>query len=157
MRQIILAALFAVAASLPASGQRGVAKPRVQQPTGDAEKLEQLVREWADAVVHADLPKLERIKDNSFKGTAEGIGFSKAMFLEAVKSGVVKVAAWTIEDVKVSIKGNSAVVTGRSKLTNAVYMGKDFSGEYEWTDRFVKQRDGSWRAVSSQSKRLKKE
>jgi len=65
------------------------------------------------------------------------------------------VAAWTIDDLKVSIRGNSASVTGRSKLSNAIFMGKDYSGEYEWTDRFVKQRDGSWRAVSSQSKRLK--
>ena len=68
----------------------------------------------------------------------------------------MKVAAWTMEDVKVSVKGNSAVVTGKSTLTTATYMGQDFSGEYEWTDRFVRQRDGGWRAVSSQSKRVKK-
>jgi len=58
--------------------------------------------------------------------------------------------------VKVEVRGNSAVVTGKSTLTNAVFMGDDYSGEYEWTDRFVKQRDGTWRAVSSQSRRVKK-
>ncbi|MBA3242830.1 MAG: DUF4440 domain-containing protein [Acidobacteria bacterium] len=127
MKRIILAVLFAVAMSGPATGQRGVARQRAQQPTGDAEKLEQVVREWADAV----LPKLERIKDDSFKGTSEGMNFSKRMFLEALKSGAVKVAAWTIEDVKVSVRGNSAVVTGRTKLNNAVHMGKDYNANQE--------------------------
>jgi ketosteroid isomerase-like protein len=79
------------------------------------------------------------------------------MLREALKSGMLKVASWTIEDVKVSVRGNAAVVTGKSVLTNATYMGQDFSGEYEWTDHFVRQKGGGWRAVSSQSRRVKKQ
>ncbi|MCA1593873.1 MAG: DUF4440 domain-containing protein [Acidobacteria bacterium] len=118
--------------------------------------LKQLVSEWADAVVHADVNKLDKFDTDDFKGSSEGINYNKKMLREALKSGLMKIASWTIEDVKVEVRGNSAVVSGHSELVNATYMGKDFSGKYEWTDRFVKQKDGAWRAVSSQSKRIKK-
>ena len=145
MKRILLITAMLVAASSMAFRQ-----------TNNEEALKQSVKEWADAAVHGDLAKLGTFVDESFRGNAEGISFNKKMLLAAIRSGQMKVAAWTIDDPKVTIHGNSAAVTGRSKLSNAIYMGQDFSGEYEWTDRFVKQRDGSWRAVSSQSKRIKK-
>jgi ketosteroid isomerase-like protein len=114
------------------------------------------VREWADAAVHGDVQTLDRIQADNFDGSSEGRKFSKRELRTALRSGLMKVASWTVEDVKVSVKGNSAVVTGKSTLTNAVFMGDDYSGDYEWTDRFVRQQDGRWRAVSSHSKRVKK-
>lgn len=113
------------------------------------------MREWADAVVRGDIRKLEQIEGENFRGASEGKSFDKKLLHTSLRSGAMKVAGWTIDDVKVSIRGNAATVTGHSKLTNATYMGNDFSGEYEWTDHFVKQKDGSWRAVSSQSKRVR--
>ncbi|MCA1635121.1 MAG: nuclear transport factor 2 family protein [Acidobacteria bacterium] len=156
MRRIILAAFLIAAVSTLAMGQRGMGRHRVRQ-ADDKEELGRLVREWADAVVRGDLQTLDRIEADNFKGSFVGKKFDKRMLREALRSGVMKVAGWTIADVKVIVSGNSAVVTGRSNLTGPVYMGQDFSGEYEWTDRFVRQKDGSWRAVSSHSKRFKKE
>ncbi|HEV3469718.1 MAG TPA: nuclear transport factor 2 family protein [Pyrinomonadaceae bacterium] len=122
----------------------------------EEEALKNLVREWADAAVHADLAKLDRIQADNFQGSAAGKDFDKRMLREALRSGALKVAAWTVEDMDVKITGNTAVVTGKSTLTNAVFMGTDYSGEYEWTDRFVRQRDGTWRAVTSHAKLIKK-
>ncbi|HEX8292258.1 MAG TPA: nuclear transport factor 2 family protein [Pyrinomonadaceae bacterium] len=162
IRRLLAAALVAAAFAVSAPAQRRVPPvrpPSAQRPPaqqGDEEKLKELVREWADAVVHLDLQKLDRIQADNFGGGAEGRRFSKQQLRAALKSGLMKVAAWTLEDVKVEVRGSSAVVTGKSTLTNAVFMGDDYSGEYEWTDRFVRQKDGSWRAVSSQSKRVKK-
>jgi ketosteroid isomerase-like protein len=159
IRRLLAAALVAAALPISAAAQPGRVPrpqpPQVERPN-DEEKLKELVREWADAVVHNDFRKLERIQANEFKGASEGRNFDKQTLRQALASGVMKVAGWTIEDVNVKLTGNTAVVTGKSTLTNAVFMGDDFSGEYEWSDRFVKQRDGSWRAVSSQSKRVKK-
>ena len=118
----------------------------------DEETLKALVQQWADAAVHADIPRLEKIADDTLKGNAQGVSFTKKMLHNAIKTGQLKVAAWTIEDVKVTIRGNSATVTGRSTLSNATYLGQDFSGNWEWTDRFVKTPDGTWRAVSTQAK-----
>jgi ketosteroid isomerase-like protein len=123
--------------------------------SNDEEALKNLVHEWAMCTVQGNAQDLEKIMADNFRGNAEGISFDKRMLLEALRSGQMKVADWTIEDVKVSVKGNSASVTGQSTLTNAKYMGNDFSGKWVWTDRFVKQRNASWRAVSSQSKRIK--
>ena len=126
------------------------------QNNSDEEALKELVREWANAVVHRDLAKLDKIHADDFKGSAQGKNFNKKMLREALQSKVMEVAAWTIEDIDVDIRGNTAVVRGKSTLTNAKFMGQDFSGEYEWTDRFVKQKDGTWRAVHSQAKLIKK-
>jgi ketosteroid isomerase-like protein len=156
-RRILAAMLPVFAIAALALGQRvAPQRPRVQAVADEA-RLGQLVREWADAAVHGDLQKLDAIQADDFKGSTEGKSFDKRMLREALKSGAMKIAAWTIEDVKVSVRGGSAVVTGKSRLTNATYMGQDFSGDYEWTDHFVRQRDGNWRAVSSQSRRVKKE
>ena len=129
------------------------AQPRTTN--SDEEALKNLIHEWAMCAVKGNTQDLEKIMVDTFSGTAEGISFKRQKLLEALRSGQMKVGDWTIDDVKLSIKGNSASATGRSKLSNATYMGKDFSGNWVWTDRFVKQRDGSWRAVSSQSRRVK--
>ena len=157
MRRILLAAALAAAASAHAWGQCGMGQMKHATAGDDEAALTQLVREWADAVVHGDIRKLEQIEGENFRGASEGKSFNKKLLHESLRSGAMKVAGWTVDDVKVSIRGNAATVTGRSKLANATYMGKDFSGEYEWTDHFVRQKDGGWRAVSSQSKRVKKE
>lgn len=134
--RILAATLLAFAIATLALGQR-VAPQRPREQAADEARLGQLVREWADAAVHGDLQKLDAIQADDFKGSTEGKSFDKRMLREALKSGAMKIAAWTIEDVKVSVRGNSAVVTGRSRLTNATYMGQDFfSGDYEWTDHF---------------------
>lgn len=133
------------------AGQVGQVNPR-----RDEEVLTEMVREWANAVVHRDLAKLDRIQAEDFKGSAGGREFNKKMLREALQSKMMEVAAWSIEDVKVKVTGNTALVTGRSTLTNAKFMGQDYSGEYEWSDRFVRQRDGTWRAVSSHAKLTKK-
>lgn len=126
------------------------------QIKNDETALQELVREWANAVVHRDVTKLEKIHEMEFKGNAAGINFDSKMLKDALQSKLMEVAAWTIEDVKVRITGNTAEVSGRSSLTNAKYKNADFSGEWEWTSRFVKRRDGSWRAVASHGKLLKK-
>ena len=153
MKRIPLIGLVLIATVCLAFGQKD--RNVKVGPTADEESLKQLVQEWADAAVHADFRKLEKIQADNFAGVAEGIKFDRKMLHDALESGKMKIASWSIDSVQVSIKGNSAVVTGRSTLRNATYMGADFSGGWDWTDRFVKQKDGSWRAVSSQSKRIR--
>ena len=154
MRRTLLVVFIVTAAALLALGQKDTANRTM---TNDEDALKQLVREWADAVVRGDLQKLEKFADDNFRGNAEGISFNKHMLREAIRSGQMKVASWDCnnDDMKVSVRGNAATVTGRCTLSNAVYMGKDFSGGWDFTDRFVKQKDGGWRAVSSQAKRIK--
>ena len=154
MKRNLLIVAMTIAALTIAFGH-SEARAQNQPTNNDEEALKKLVHDWATCTVQGDSANLQKFMDDTFRGNAEGISFNKQMLLAALKSGQMKVSDWTIDDVKLTIRGNAASATGRSTLTNATYMGKDFSGNWVWTDRFVKQRDGSWRAVSSQSKRIK--
>jgi hypothetical protein len=158
MKRNLLVAMMAITALTVVLGRSAAnAQNRPYRPLGtnDEEALKKLVHEWAMSTVQGNLQDLEKIMVDNFSGDADGIRFNKKMLLEAIRSGQMKVGDWTIDEVRVSIRGNSASATGRSTLTKATYMNKDFSGNWLWTDRFVKQREGNWRAVSSQSKRIK--
>ena len=139
MKRIPLMGFVLIAAVCFVFGQ----KDRSQMTTrADEDSLKQMVHEWADAAVHADLAKLEKFAHENFRGSAEGISFNKKMLHDAIKSGQMKVARWDCnnDELKVSVRGNSASVTGRCTLSNATYMGKDFSGSWHFTDRFVKEK-----------------
>ena len=156
MRTLLVAVMVIAAASL-GLGQKPINNRTM---TNDEDTLKQFVREWADAVVHFSpnsSSKLDKFTDDNFRGSGEGLSFNRKMLVEALKSGQLKVASWNCgsDDMKASVRGSSAEVTGRCTLSNAVYMGKDFSGRWDFTDHFVKQKDGSWRAVSSQARRIK--
>ncbi len=152
MKQILLVIVILIAASSVSLGQCGAGSGK---PKDDRAALKELIKEWADAAVHADLQKLDKVAVAGFRGSAEGISFDKKMLLSAIRSGQMKVASWDCDDVTVEAKGNTAIVVGRCTLTNATYMSKDFSGRWQFTDRFVKEKDGTWRAVSVQAKRIK--
>jgi len=122
----------------------------------DEEALKRLVNDWKDAAVHGDLAKFDRFAADNFSGSAADVPFKKRMLMDAFRSGQAKVGDWTMDEVRVRTRGNEAMVTGRSTLSNATYKGRDFSGNYEWVDQFVKEKDGSWRAVSSHAKLIKK-
>ena len=153
MKRSLLVIAVVIAAFVALGNMNAGAQPRTKN--NDEEALKKLVHEWAMCTVQVNMQDLEKIMADTFRGNAEGISFNKHMLFEALKSGQMKVGDWTIDDVEVSIRGNAASVTGRSKLSKATYMGKDFSGAWTWTDRFVKERGGSWRAVSSQARRVK--
>ncbi len=160
MKRTLLVAVTVIAAASLALGQKKPTRPSKRTITNDKEALEQLVRDMADAVIHFspnESAKLDRFADDNFRGSAEGISYNKGMLVAALTSGQMKVARWDCnrDDMRVRVRGNSAVVTGRCTLGNATYMGKDYSGGWHFTDHFVKQKDGSWRAVSSQARRIK--
>jgi hypothetical protein len=152
-RNLLFAMMIIASLTIISGGSPASAQPR--STSGDEEALRKLIEEWAMCTVQGNAQDLEKIMADNFDGKTEGKSFKKRELLDALTSGRMKVGGWTVTDVKVSIKGNSASATGRSQLTDATYMGKNFSGNWVWTDRFVKQRDGTWRAVSSQSRRVK--
>ena len=53
-----------------------------------------------------------------------------------------------IDEMKVRVYGDTAVVTGQSTV-KGMFKTQDISGKYRWTDVFVK-RDGKWQIVNAQ-------
>jgi len=70
------------------------------------------------------------------------------------KSGAIKYNAFTQDDYKVHVTGDTAIVTGRI-IMKAMRDGKDVSGQERFTDTFVR-RGGQWQAVASHSSRVAK-
>jgi ketosteroid isomerase-like protein len=145
MKRTLLVAGVLIAACSLTLGQKTIS---TTDRSRDEDALKQLVQELTEAVAHGDTDKLNQLQTDEFKGQGEGLSLSKRVLHDALRSGDAKVSSWTVDNLHVTVRGNSATVTGGCKLTGATYRGRDYSGGYHWTGRFVKQKDGSWRAVS---------
>jgi ketosteroid isomerase-like protein len=122
--------------------------------TGSVEQtLLQLERDWEQATAKNDAAALERILAPEFASTdSDGRLVTRAELFERRKSGRVKFTAFTQDDYKVQVIGDTAIVTGRStsKLTRD---GKDLNERERFTDTFVR-RNGRWQAVATHSSRV---
>ena len=78
-----------------------------------------------------------------------GAATHKADDLEAVKSGALQLANLQLQDIKVNLYGDTAVLTGKTIFTGTAH-DQPFGGSYRWTDVFV-QRNGRWQVVASQA------
>jgi ketosteroid isomerase-like protein/quercetin dioxygenase-like cupin family protein len=113
----------------------------------------QMEREWAAALVAADIGKIDNIVADDWVLTDPmGQRVSRKDANEELRSGALKFDSTTHSDLKVSVYGDTAVVSGRSK-DKGTYKGMDIGGDYAFTDVFVK-RDGRWRAVSTHVTRV---
>ncbi len=104
---------------------------------------------WAEATVKGDVQALERLYTDEYLAIdPAGATYTKAQDIANVKSGNFKLATFKLDEVKVRVHGEVAVVTGRNTI-KATYMGKDISGAYRFTDVFVK-RAGRWQVLTTQ-------
>jgi ketosteroid isomerase-like protein len=113
-------------------------------------KIEQ---ELLDALLKGDTSAGERYLADTFTFTApDGTVQDKARFIADVKSGDLKFESSKYEDMKVQVHGDAAVVTYGS-TDKGSYKGNDLSGQYRWTDVFVK-RNGRWQIVAGHGTRI---
>ena len=147
MRRILALAL--VGMSIAASGL-------AQTPAAATEQeLIKVEHAWSDAVVKHDGAALQRLyADEYFYTDSDGVVRNKTQDISDITSGKVKIASYVLDDLKVHVYGETAVVTGRNTL-KGTFEGKDISGAYRFTDVFVK-RAGRWQAVATQSTLAKK-
>lgn len=115
--------------------------------------LLQLERDWEQANAKNDTAALERILAPEFVSTdSDGRLTTRVENFARRKSGEVKFTAFTQDDYKVHVIGDTAIVTGRSTI-KGIRDGKDWSGQERWTDVFVR-RNGRWQAVATHSSRI---
>jgi ketosteroid isomerase-like protein len=121
---------------------------------GNAEQaLLQIEQELLDALLKGDTSAGERHLADTFVFTGpDGAVQDKARLIADMKSGDLKIESSTNEDMKVQVHGDAAVVTYRS-TDKGSYKGNDLSGQYRWTDMFVK-RNGRWQLVAGQGTRI---
>jgi ketosteroid isomerase-like protein len=112
----------------------GVAILAKTQTQSVEQELINLENEWADALVKHDWVFIDRILADDYVTTdPEGNVSTKAQEIAFLKSRESALTPCVHHEMKVRVYGDAAVVTGRSTI-NETYKGKDFSGNYRWTD-----------------------
>lgn len=105
-------------------------------------------QEMLAAVLKGDTGPSERYLGNSYVFTGpDGSSIGKAQSIEDLKSGSLKLQAASLDNSKVQVYGDTAIVTFSSN-DKGTYKGKDISGKTRWTDVFVKQK-GRWMMVAT--------
>lgn len=127
------------------------------QGTTDEQRLLQLERNWAQATVKGDVAFMERLYHTDYTFISpDGQLVTRSEDIADIKSGAFKAESSSVDDLKVRIYGgDTAVVTGRGTL-KGTYKGRDISGEYRFTDTFLKEKS-EWRCVATQSTRIAKQ
>lgn len=119
------------------------------------QELIKLENGWNDAMVNHDWEFFNQILADDYTGTDfDGNIGTKPQFLESLKSGESVMTSSITDNMKVRIYGDAAVVTGRTTTVNEQYKGKDISGQYQWTDMWVKDYLGHWRCVAEHVSRI---
>jgi ketosteroid isomerase-like protein len=150
MKRIAVALIVAVLVFAIAAQTQTQAQTQTESVEQELIKLE---NEWADAWVKSDIVFFDRIEADDYTWTApEGFVMTKADDLALLKSGRSVITSWVLADMKVRVYGDAAVVTGRC-TTKETYKGEDVSGQFQWTDTWVK-RDGRWQCVAGHTSRI---
>lgn len=130
-----------------------LAAPGWAQKAGTAEQeLLNLERQWKEAVVKKDVAALQRLyADDYISVDSEGAIWNKTDDIEIDTAGMFRLESFRLEDMKVRLYGDTAIVTGRSAFSGTIEGEGQVksSSQFRFVDVFVKQ-NGQWRCVSNQ-------
>ena len=121
---------------------------------GDEAALKALEEKWADANLKGDAVALDAILGDRFIFTSStGKVEGKAEMLSELRSGDVKYQVSKVDDIKVVVYGDAAVVSGRW-TGRVLEKGKTIDATERYTGTYVRQ-SGQWRCVAAQSTAIK--
>ena len=160
-RRVVFIAVLIAAASSLALSQTVVKKPDQSKPTGEkvAEKVaapsaEQAVRQLFDELVASyaknDATVPTRILAEDYTLTNPfGEVMTKAQRIGEIKPGGIQFDSYTVDDVKVRVYGDTAVVTNQATMSGK-RGDQVLAGQYRITSVFVN-KGGNWQVVAAQS------
>jgi uncharacterized protein (TIGR02246 family) len=150
MKRIIIAASVVVLVLTVAVQAQTPVQTQTQSVEEEIKKLE---KEIGHAWAARDVASYDRILADDYMWTDfDGTVWTKAQDLEDLKSGTVVNTSYAVDDWKVRVYGDAAVVTGRTTVKET-WKGKDVSGQYRYTDTWVK-RGGRWQLVASHTSKI---
>jgi hypothetical protein len=115
-------------------------------------ELEKLDDEAEEAASRGDASFFEKFLSDDYTGVgATGHTSTKDRTVEFVRSGKLKFETWKINDRKIRIFGDAAVITQEEQYTNAYSGATDISGTYRVTLILVKTENGQWQELVWQS------
>jgi ketosteroid isomerase-like protein len=120
----------------------------IEQVTAQADR-------WDKAIVRKDRAAIEANMADDFR-QIDGSGNveTKASFVADLVSPELRIDPYTVEEFDVRLYGDTALLSGRTKMTGA-YQGKPFSSDYRYIDIYIR-RGGEWKIVSVQISKIPK-
>ena len=110
----------------------------------DKEQIIQLYKEMYTAMVNKDRAELERVHDDSFVLVhMTGMRQPKEVYISSIMDRTLNYYSAEHEDMQVEINGDTAVLTGRSKVTAAVFGGGKHTWRLQLRFQLVK-KNGEW-------------
>lgn len=147
MRHMPVVTIGALIACLPVFAQS-------KSGGGDAEQaVMRIEKEMLAAVLKGDASANQRYLADTFVFTGpDGEREDKGQMVNDLKSGDLKLQSASLDDAKIQVYGDTAIVT-YSSTDKGTYKGKDISGNTRWTDVFVR-RSGRWQLVATHGSRI---
>ena len=144
MKGLLAAIVLAVSCQLFAQ-----AKPAAPAKGASVEQeLIKLENDWNNALVKRDVTALSGMMAEDWTVVdPEGTVENKTQFLAEIKSGEDMTTSAMADEMKVRVYGDAGVVLGRNTVKEK-YKGKDVSGQYRFTDTWVK-KAGRWQCVAT--------
>ena len=148
MKRLLVVLLLLVFPSLAFADQPG-------KMTSSEKALLKIEEDLLAGILKSDWALFDRYMAPGFVFVGpDGSMQDKAQWMADAKSGALKIESSKNEDMKVRVYGDTAVVTYRS-IDKGTFKGMDISGQYRWTDVFIK-RAGKWQIVSTQGSPIPK-
>ena len=117
----------------------------------DREQIIKLYHEMYKAMVSKDEAELDRVHDNSFVLIhMTGMCQDKQEYIRAIMNGTLNYYAEQTESIDVQVDGETAVLTGHSKVTAAVFGG----GKSTWRLALqldIRKTNGTWKIARAQA------
>ena len=122
-----------------------------QAQTEDKRQIEQLYHEMYQAMVEKDTATLNRVHADDFVLVhMTGMRQSKQEYINAIADGTLNYFSAEHEQMDIQIDGDTATLTGRSRVTAAVFGGG--RGTWRLQLRFkLAKRDGRWQFTESRA------
>ena len=152
MKRIVLTAIcVALCTSVtlaPATAATGATDQSAEK------QILQLEEELRAAVVKGDVATYERVVADDYTTTnVNGLTRTKAQLIADIKSGAAKTQSLTLDNIKVRVYGDTAVLTADRRAKSSL-RGTDTSGHQRMIRVLVK-RQGRWQPVAMQATAIK--
>ena len=122
-----------------------------QAQTNDEQLIEALYKQMYRAMVEKDTVTLNQVHADEFVLThMTGMRQPKQEYIRAIANGTLNYYEVTHEQIDIRIDGNRATLTGRSRVTAAVFGGGRHTWRLQLTFHLVR-RDGKWLFTDSKA------
>ena len=120
-----------------------------------AKELMKLEDQWGVASIKRDGATVAKmISDDFLSFTYKGVVNTKASLIKGINADTAQYVSGANGSYQVKVHGNTAIIIGVWTATTKGAKGNE-THSYAWTDTWMKQADGKWLCIASQSTQVK--